>query len=287
VFGWFIAIGADGLVSTTKGVKYWLIDDAGTWYRLLLEEKLLKPFGGLLALNGQWVKIKADVLASRALQVRTIKLEEPPHPSPQITFSAWFIDSLALGIESTGYWLVSDQGGQRRLLLDRQLMESFGEPAIIVGKRVKVLADVLTPIWLWVRSIELDQLAPLPPQLTVSGWFGIDWIDDFERGMAWREYWLQDDQGQSYRLLLDKKLTAPFGGPQALVGKRIRVVADVWAAPPQARWPMLWVRSIKLEESPALNFHWVGKHYEKTMDKLNQMDTYWSAFVAFALACNI
>lgn len=82
--GWFHVIWYDGPPgSGTGGVTYWLDDDQGQSYQLLIDEKLLKPLGGPLALNGQRVKVIAEVLTtpSGALRVLAIELEKPAMPS--------------------------------------------------------------------------------------------------------------------------------------------------------------------------------------------------------------
>lgn len=76
--GWFHVIWYDGPPdSGTGGVTYWLDDDQGQSHQLLVDEKLLEPLGGVLALNGQRVRVTAEPVATPpgALRVLTIELE--------------------------------------------------------------------------------------------------------------------------------------------------------------------------------------------------------------------
>ncbi len=78
--GWFHVIWYDGPPdSGTGGVTYWLDDDQGRSHQLLLDEKLLEPLGGSLALNGQRVRVTAEQVTTPpgALRVLAIELEQP------------------------------------------------------------------------------------------------------------------------------------------------------------------------------------------------------------------
>lgn len=75
--GWLNIVWYDGPPgSEIGGIEYWLTDDQGQRYQLLLDEKLAEPLGGSLALNGKRVKIVAKRGAG-ALQVLTIEFENP------------------------------------------------------------------------------------------------------------------------------------------------------------------------------------------------------------------
>jgi hypothetical protein len=78
--GWFHVIWYDGPPgSGTGGATYWLDDDQGESHRLLMDEKLLQPLGGAVAVNGRRVKITAEVVLTSpgALRVLAIELENP------------------------------------------------------------------------------------------------------------------------------------------------------------------------------------------------------------------
>lgn len=76
--GWFHVIWYDGPPgSDVGGATYWLEDDQGESHQLLLDEKLLQPLGGSVALTGKRVKIIAEVVSAPpgALRVLAIELE--------------------------------------------------------------------------------------------------------------------------------------------------------------------------------------------------------------------
>lgn len=78
--GWFHVIWYDGPPgSGTGGVTYWLDDDQGQSHQLLLDEKLLEPLGGALAVNGQRVRVVAEPVTTPpgAFRVIAIELEQP------------------------------------------------------------------------------------------------------------------------------------------------------------------------------------------------------------------
>lgn len=82
-------------------------------------------------------------------------------------------------------------------------------------------------------------------QVVLSGWFHVIWYDGPpDSGTGGVTYWLDDDQGQSHRLLLDEKLLQPLGGAVAVDGQRVRVTAEQVTTPPEA----LRVLTIELEQ---------------------------------------
>ncbi|MDW8110787.1 MAG: hypothetical protein RMJ96_04200 [Candidatus Bipolaricaulota bacterium] len=89
VVGWFHILWYDGPPgSGLQGEQYWLDTDQGDSYRLLIDPKLFVPFGGVLALNRQRVKITTDALPAAApgpLRVQSIALEQIGQPEPQLT----------------------------------------------------------------------------------------------------------------------------------------------------------------------------------------------------------
>lgn len=107
-----------------------------------------------------------------------------------------------------------------------------------------LLLIVATLLALWITACQP------PQQVTVSGWFHVIWYDGPPgSGTGGVTYWLDDDQGQSYRLLLDEKLIQPLGGALALNGQRVRVTAEPVATPPRA----LRVIAIELEKPAVSN----------------------------------
>lgn len=107
-----------------------------------------------------------------------------------------------------------------------------------------LLFIVATLLALWITACQPTQ------QVTVSGWFHVIWYDGPPgSGTGGATYWLDDDQGQSYRLLLDEKLIQPLGGALALDGQRVRVTAEPVATPPGA----LRVIAIELEKPAVSN----------------------------------
>ena len=77
--GWFHIIWADRPSGShpEPATRYILIDDQGQWIRLLLEESLVKPLGGPLALNRKRVKIMGARVSESpgTVRVLSIKLE--------------------------------------------------------------------------------------------------------------------------------------------------------------------------------------------------------------------
>ena len=65
--------------SETAQREYWLLDDQGRWYRLLLAEDLLERWGGPLALEGKRVRIRAEAPepSSSVLRVLSLQVEKP------------------------------------------------------------------------------------------------------------------------------------------------------------------------------------------------------------------
>lgn len=81
-------------------------------------------------------------------------------------------------------------------------------------------------------------------QVSLSGWFHAIWYDGPPgSGTGGVTYWLDDDQGESHRLLIDEKLLQPLGGPEALNGRRVKITAELVSTPPGA----LRVLTIELE----------------------------------------
>jgi hypothetical protein len=98
----------------------------------------------------------------------------------------------------------------------------------------------LTLLWIapWITACQ-----PAQP-VSWSGWFHVIWYDGPPgSGSGGVTYWLDEDRGRTYQLLLDEKLLEPLGGPLALNGQRVRVIADEVSTPPGA----LRVLSIELE----------------------------------------
>jgi hypothetical protein len=88
-------------------------------------------------------------------------------------------------------------------------------------------------------------------QVSLSGWFHVIWYDGPPgSGTGGATYWLDDDLGQSHQLLIDEKLLKPLGGPLALNGKRVKVIAEVVTTPPGA----LRVLAIELENPTVSSF---------------------------------
>lgn len=81
-------------------------------------------------------------------------------------------------------------------------------------------------------------------QVSLSGWFHVIWYDGPPgSGTGGTTYWLDDDQGESHRLLLDEKLLQPLGGAVAVNGRRVKITAEIVSTPPGA----LRVLAIELE----------------------------------------
>jgi len=68
--------------SETTEREYWLIDDEERWHRLLLEEKLLDPWGGPIALQGKRVHIRGETAEPSASIVRVLALQPEKSGSP-------------------------------------------------------------------------------------------------------------------------------------------------------------------------------------------------------------
>ena len=66
---------------TTKR-EYWLIDDGGGWHRLLVEEELLEPWGGPVALQGRRVRVRVEAPDPAASIVRVLALQLEKSGSP-------------------------------------------------------------------------------------------------------------------------------------------------------------------------------------------------------------
>lgn len=65
--GWFTVIWNDR-------TRYFLSDDQGRWTELLLDEKMLKPLGGPLALNRKRVKIVGERVTASPEAVRVLSV---------------------------------------------------------------------------------------------------------------------------------------------------------------------------------------------------------------------
>jgi hypothetical protein len=65
--GWFTVIWNDR-------TRYFLSDDQARWTELLLDEEMLKPFGGPLALNRKRVKIVGERVTAPPGAVRVLSL---------------------------------------------------------------------------------------------------------------------------------------------------------------------------------------------------------------------
>lgn len=100
-----------------------------------------------------------------------------------------------------------------------------------------LLAAVLV-ITLWLTACQPTQ------RVSLSGWFHVIWYDGPPgSGTGGVTYWLDDDQGESHRLLIDEKLLQPLGGAVAVNGRRVKVTAEVVPTPLGA----LRVLAIELE----------------------------------------
>lgn len=84
------------------------------------------------------------------------------------------------------------------------------------------------------RTVYISQ--PTRPSLTLVGWFHIIWNGG-------PRFILIDDQGRSFRLLVEEELFKPFGGALELQRKRVRVTGEAVTQPPGA----IRVHSIRLE----------------------------------------
>jgi hypothetical protein len=94
---------------------------------------------------------------------------------------------------------------------------------------------VITP---WLTACQPTQ------QVSLSGWFHVIWYDGPPgSGTGGATYWLDDDQGESHRLLMDEKLLQPLGGAVAVNGRRVKITAEVVLTSPGA----LRVLTIELE----------------------------------------
>jgi len=73
----------DGPPNSQKSTReYWLKDEANRWYRLLLKEELLQPWGGPQALDGRWIRIRGEMVDPQAPLVRVLFLQPQPEPFP-------------------------------------------------------------------------------------------------------------------------------------------------------------------------------------------------------------
>lgn len=84
------------------------------------------------------------------------------------------------------------------------------------------------------RTVYISQTTS--PSLTLAGWFHIIWNGG-------PRFILIDDQGRSFRLLVEEELFKPFGGALELQRKRIRVTGEAVTQPPG----VIRVHSIRLE----------------------------------------
>ena len=89
----------------------------------------------------------------------------------------------------------------------------------------------LTSDRLLARTATLPTLSQPPPApnsestVTLRGWLSIVWNDE-------PHFFLASDDGMTVEVLLDERLTAPFGGPLALDRSRVVVLAVVTQASP-------------------------------------------------------
>jgi M6 family metalloprotease-like protein len=119
--------------------------------------------------------------------------------------------------------------------------------------------------WAILSIVFLSLLGIAQERLTLSGWFHIRWYDGpIGSGIRGEEYWLDDDQGQSYRLLIDRALFKSFNGPLALNRQRVQVVtARATPSPDPSAIQVLSIQIGKSENAPAHlapQAHLTGSH---------------------------
>jgi len=165
--GWLYILWGNGPAGSDRGsVKTVLIDDRGQWYHLLLDEKLTKPYGGPLALNGKRVKVVLDPTASTPVPIIVLSItlekivQDPPQQAELLGWFRvlWYDGPPGSQVGGLEYWLDVDQGPSYRLQIDDKLLKPFGEARNLDGKRVKVILDLTatTPGPILVLSIELQ-----------------------------------------------------------------------------------------------------------------------------------
>jgi hypothetical protein len=161
--GWLYILWGDGPPgSEHSSMKTVLIDDRSQWHSLFLDEKLAKPFGGLLALSGKRVRVSLDSTAT----VLSLQLEETTQKAPQradlsgLLRVLWYDGPPGSDIGGMEYWLDADWGQSYRLQIDEKLIKPLGEPLTLDGKRVKVVVDLTSSIqgFVLVLSLHLENL---------------------------------------------------------------------------------------------------------------------------------